>query len=583
MAAHQLPGIGLNGNFVDGQDNWGELMDDNLELLTVAVNTRVLGTVADSGSLPADPEHGDAYIQLSDGHIRSWDDPDEEWMNTTPQNGWRVFRDDTLEFYNWIDGQWVNDDTGPSLPAGGTTGQVLAKNSDEDGDAEWVDPAAASLPAGTTGHFLRKTADGVEFVAIRQVPAGGTTGQVVVKTDEGYAWADPEAAAEGGVWGVINTATGAILAGGGFSIVRETGSRYNVTFDDERPNANYGVLFGGTSGAGGTQPYVVDGSQTTEGFSIICYNNGGGEAAPGKLMFQIAGLLPGAEEGSGVPPGGTTGQVLAKLSDDDGDAGWADLPSGGGGGAGHTWWRVIWDSNFGDSFSGTRELIFLDEAGEVIPASGAVPVSSTGATSGGSFDGNPAMAFDGDNGTWWQANGSSGPWLGLHYADAQTIGGITIRDSNFPNQTLRTGRIQYSDDGAAWTDLFAIPEQEFYSVTTVMNPALDLTTKYRFGSFFTTAPSGSEVLMMHAVTDTFTLPADMDGSVWVTGTNPSGTVVFSLKVNGVEIGTISVTAGGAATFDSTETVIDAGDVISLVGPAAANGIANTCFTFRGYY
>jgi hypothetical protein len=437
MAAHVLPGLGLNGNFVDGQDNWGEQLDDNLELLTIAVNTRVLGTVANSGALPADPADGDSYIQNSDGHIRSWDDADEEWMNTTPQPGWRVFRMDTLEFYNWIDGVWVNEDSGPSLPAGGTEGQVLAKASGADGDAEWIDPEAASFPAGTTGHFLRKTASGVEFVAINQVPGGGTTGQVLVKTGGGYEWADPEAAAEGGVWAVVNTTTGAILAGDGCSIVRETGSRYNVTFDEARPDANYGVLFGGTSGAGGTQPYVVDGSTTVNGFSIICYNNGGGEAAPDKLMFQIAGLLPGSAGGT-VPPGGTTGQVLAKASDTDGDAEWIDPPS-----------------------------------------------SSAGL--------------------------------------------------------------------------------------------------YRFGSFFTTTPGANEVLLMHAVTDDFTIPADAVGSVWIVGTNPSGTTVFSLRKNGVEFGTISITAGGVVTFDMPETAVAADDVLSLVAPASSNGMTNASFTFRGSY
>lgn len=320
MAAHTLPGLGLSGNFVDGQDNWGELMDANLERLTIAVNTRVLGTVANSGALPAEPADGDSYIQLSDNHIRSYDEADDEWMDTTPQNGWRLFREDTLEFYNFIDGAWVAEDSGPSLPAGGTTGQVLAKASDDDGDAEWIDAEAASLPAGTPGQVLVKTADGAEFQDFDGLPEGGDEGQVIVLGPDGPEWADPEAAVEGGVWAVVNTTTGAMLAGGGCVVVRDTGSRYTVTFDEERPDADYGVLFGGTSGGGGTQPFVVDDSQTTAGFAIICYDAGGGEATPNKLMFQLAGLLPGSED-SGLPPGGTTGQVLTKTAD---SAEWAD-------------------------------------------------------------------------------------------------------------------------------------------------------------------------------------------------------------------------------------------------------------------
>lgn len=50
----------------------------------------------------------------------------------------------------------VFGDAPTSLPAGGTTGQVLTKASNTDGDAEWTD-AATSLPAGgTAGQVLQK-------------------------------------------------------------------------------------------------------------------------------------------------------------------------------------------------------------------------------------------------------------------------------------------------------------------------------------------------------------------------------------------------------------------------------------------
>lgn len=49
-----------------------------------------------------------------------------------------------------------------SLPPGGTTGEVLTKQSNLDGDAAWDAPApgGSGLPAGgTTGQALRKTSD----------------------------------------------------------------------------------------------------------------------------------------------------------------------------------------------------------------------------------------------------------------------------------------------------------------------------------------------------------------------------------------------------------------------------------------
>lgn len=47
-----------------------------------------------------------------------------------------------------------------AFPIGGTTGQVLAKKSDKDHDAEWVAPEAGTLPSGgTRGQVLVKQSD----------------------------------------------------------------------------------------------------------------------------------------------------------------------------------------------------------------------------------------------------------------------------------------------------------------------------------------------------------------------------------------------------------------------------------------
>lgn len=75
------------------------------------------------------------------------------------------------------------------LPAGGTTGQVLAKKSGTDFDTEWTDgtagPQGPQGPAGPTGE-TGATGPGVA--------AGGTTGQVLKKassTDYDTEWGDP--------------------------------------------------------------------------------------------------------------------------------------------------------------------------------------------------------------------------------------------------------------------------------------------------------------------------------------------------------------------------------------------------------
>ena len=56
------------------------------------------------------------------------------------------------------------------------------------------------------------------------------------------------------------------------------------------------------------------------------------------LSVRLGGILlqgPPGPPGVGVPPGGTTGQALTKLSDSDYDTGWR-TPTGGGSGGGGT-------------------------------------------------------------------------------------------------------------------------------------------------------------------------------------------------------------------------------------------------------
>lgn len=66
-------------------------------------------------------------------------------------------------------------DSGKLLPAGGATGQVLAKATGADFDAEWVDGGVGgAVPAGgTTGQVLAKTS-GTDFDTEWTDPAGGT-------------------------------------------------------------------------------------------------------------------------------------------------------------------------------------------------------------------------------------------------------------------------------------------------------------------------------------------------------------------------------------------------------------------------
>ena len=98
----------------------------------------------------------------------------------------------------------VNGQTGavtvPTIPAGGSTGQVLEKVSGTDYDIAWAAPPSAPVTSvnGQTG-----------AVVIPPVPSGGTTGQVLAKqsnTDYDTEWIAPPSAPVTSV----NSQTGAV-------------------------------------------------------------------------------------------------------------------------------------------------------------------------------------------------------------------------------------------------------------------------------------------------------------------------------------------------------------------------------------
>lgn len=331
MAAHTLPGLGLTGGFLDGQDNWGDGMNANVALLTIATQTSVISAVADVPPTPAD---GDMYLMTAGANanrIAAWDDTAEAWTYTQPKQGWRLFNQDTGTYLSFIDGTWTESAGGSGVPDGGTTGQVLAKLSDDDGDADWVDPEAASLPAGgEVGQVLTKTAGGAEWDDVSGVPEGGGTGQVLRKASNApgdVEWADPASATDI-VWAVVKTIDGALLAGNGCAVAKVTISQFAVTFTAPRADTNYGILFGGAATPVGVQPYIVKGSKTVNGFSVICMDVNGQQADVGELVFQLAGtgVQGGDSGGTELPPGGDTGQVLTKASGNDNDFVWADPP-----------------------------------------------------------------------------------------------------------------------------------------------------------------------------------------------------------------------------------------------------------------
>lgn len=171
------------------------------------------------------------------------------------------------------------------------------------------------------------------------------------------------------------------------------------------------------------------------------------------LVKQADGSWQGQTLSSGgggsLPAGGTTGQVLTKVSDTDGDAGWATPSGGGGGGAldvgAHRYWML-------DNIS-ANGAVSIAEIGLRATAGGANHAISA-AQAKDSYDAGstgPNKAFDGNAGTFWAGN-SMPNWFFVDLGSAQTVVevAITARNDGWHQQRPATFDLLFSDDGVVW-------------------------------------------------------------------------------------------------------------------------------------
>ena len=83
---------------------------------------------------------------------------------------------------------------------------------------------------------------------------------------------------------------------------------------------------------------------------------------------------------------------------------------------------------------------------------------------------------------------------------------------------------------------------------------------------------------------TLTIPVNASTSVFYNATNPSGTVLVSIKDDNVEIATLSVTSGGVptwATTGGTEKVIAADSLVTFLFPVQDSTWAGVVITLKG--
>jgi hypothetical protein len=97
---------------------------------------------------------------------------------------------------------------------------------------------------------------------------------------------------------------------------------------------------------------------------------------------------------------------------------------------------------------------------------------------------------------------------------------------------------------------------------------------YDFGFAFGAEPSPSIVIQRVQISRDIDIPANMAGSTGSVDTNPTSTYDIDVQDDGVSIGTISISTGGAFTFTTaggTAKAVAAGSVITFVSPGSPDG------------
>lgn len=367
MASRDVPGLGLKAEWDLFETSWKTGMDENLWRLSLLVQTRIKDFVIEE---PTSPVNGDIYIILGgayDKHLLVYDM--DMWVPVEPFDGQLIYNAEDKEVYKYdlVDG-WVplvsperikeiyesNDDTNAFTDAlkdklAGIENNATADMSNAEIKAAYeantdtnafTDAEKAKLASLAASRFLGIYATLTALQAAHPAPPAGS-----------FAYVDQGASTDimSYIWDANDLKYVPQASGNtqetpeSIKVKYEANDDTNAFTDAEK--AKLADLEPGGSG-------LPDGGTT--GQYLVKTGNGDGEAGwadidipepedelpdmvgmSGRFLSVSNGVepvpvwveLPDIEPG--VPDGGTTGQVLTKQSNDDGDAIWAD-PTGGG-------------------------------------------------------------------------------------------------------------------------------------------------------------------------------------------------------------------------------------------------------------
>jgi len=222
------------------------------------------------------------------------------------------------------------------------------------------------------------------------------------------------------------------------------------------------------------------------------------------------------------------------FNDDDGEhyrhdgSAWAIFESGGGGGGGE----------LADLYSGKRAVYRV--LGEQTSP--------------------PGSPSEGDVYLLQRSDSLSGAWSSFDRGDLAWYDG-----ADWQQLQMLLGHIIYRED----------LNEFWYCSNDTSDPKIYTPLKdgERWPIYKATSPGSNEVIGRYVFTRTVMIPADFAGSQGSVGANPSSSFVLDVELDGSPIGTITISTGGAFTFDTSasEYGAGAGSVLEVIAPSTTNG------------
>lgn len=103
---------------------------------------------------------------------------------------------------------------------------------------------------------------------------------------------------------------------------------------------------------------------------------------------------------------------------------------------------------------------------------------------------------------------------------------------------------------------------------------------YDIAGYTLSTPANADVIMRFVAPRAFSIPANMAGTVFNVGVNPSSAATLTFKKNGVSAGVVTISTGGVATLPTQAAVsFVIGEVLTLE-VTAANSIDNIAWTVK---